>query len=72
MKNIKKYLNDNEIKFEDKNDGFYSPYVRFILNNEIYVVTDYGNVYEITTIDREFVIESKTQKSIIEQIKEVA
>lgn len=30
MKNIKTYLNNNEIKFEDEKTGSYSPYVKFM------------------------------------------
>lgn len=72
MKNIKTYLNENEIKFEDKNTGSYSPYVKFMIGQEIYVITDYNNKYEICTIDREMVVETKTQKSMIEKLQEVA
>ncbi|WP_192978337.1 hypothetical protein [Mammaliicoccus vitulinus] len=72
MKNIKKYLNENGIKFEDKNTGSYSAYVKFMINNIIYVITDYNNEYEICTIDRKMVVETKTQKDIIEELQEVA
>lgn len=72
MKNIKTYLNNNEIKFEDKNIGSYSPYVKFMIDNIIYVITDYNNKYEICTIDRKMVVETKTQKAMIEKLQEVA
>lgn len=72
MKNIKNYLNENGIKFEDKNTGRYSPYVKFMINNIIYVITDYNNKYEICTIDRKMVIETKTQKAVIVKLEEVA
>ncbi|MDW3782113.1 hypothetical protein EUA47_03180 [Staphylococcus saprophyticus] len=72
MKNIKNYLNENRIKFEDKNTGSYSPYVKFMINNIIYVITDYKNKFEICTIDRKMVIETKTQKAMVEKLQEVA
>lgn len=72
MKNIKTYLNNNEIKFEDKNTGSYSPYVKFMIDNIIYVITDYNNKYEICNIDRKMVVETKTQKAMIEKLQEVA
>lgn len=72
MENIKKYLNNNGIKFEDKNTGFYSAYVKFMIDNIIYIITDYNNKYEICTIDRKMVVETKTQKAMIEKLQEVA
>lgn len=71
MKNIKNYLNNNNIKFEDKNTGSYSPYVKFMVDNKIYLVTDYNNQYVLETINKELYFKAKTQKNIIERINEL-
>lgn len=71
MKNIKNYLNNNNIKFEDKNTGSYSPYVKFMVDNKIYLVTDYNNQYVLETINKELYFKTKTQKNIIERINEL-
>ena len=71
MRNIKNYLNNNNIKFEDKNTGGYSPYVKFMVDNKIYLVTDYNNQYVLETINKELYFKTKTQKNIIERINEL-
>ena len=71
MKNIKNYLNNNNIKFEDKNTGSYSLYVKFMVDNKIYLVTDYNNQYVLETINKELYFKAKTQKNIIERINEL-
>ena len=71
MRNIKNYLNNNNIKFEDKNTGSYSPYVKFMVDNKIYLVTDYNNQYVLETINKELYFKTKTQKNIIERINEL-
>lgn len=65
MKKIRKHLIENEIKFEDKSNGNYSPYLKFMIDNIIYVVTDYSTSYEICTLDRKMIKNLKTQKSVI-------
>ncbi|PTU88139.1 hypothetical protein BUZ62_01075 [Staphylococcus pasteuri] len=72
MKNIKNYLIANGIEFENNNTGAYSAYIKFMIDNTIYVITDYKGTYEICTIDRKMVVETKTQKSVIEILEEVA
>ena len=71
MRNIKNYLNNNNIKFEDKNTGSYSPYVKFMVDNKIYLVTDYNNQYVLETINKELYFKTKTQKNVIERINEL-
>ncbi|MDW4022648.1 hypothetical protein [Staphylococcus saprophyticus] len=71
MRNIKKYLENNNINYTS-NDVAFTPDVRFMIEQEIYLVQDFKNVYEICTIDREMVKEFKSQKALIEFLKEVA
>lgn len=71
MRNIKKYLDDNKIDYKS-NDKTFTPYLKFMIDQEIYLVQDYKNTYEICTIDRNVVKEFKTQKALIGFLKEVA
>ena len=43
-----------------------------MIDQEIYLVQNYKNTYEICTIDRNVVKEFKTQKALIGFLKEVA
>lgn len=71
MKNIKKYLDNNGINYTSNDKGI-TPYLKFMIEQEIYLVQDYKNTYEICTIDRNVVKEFKSQKALIGFLKEVA
>lgn len=71
MRKIKKYLDNNGIKY-NSNDKTFTPYLKFMIEQEIYLVQDYKNTYEICTIDRNVVKEFKSQKALIGFLKEVA
>ncbi|MGC7620633.1 hypothetical protein ACP2XG_12225 [Staphylococcus epidermidis] len=71
MRNIKKYLDNNGINY-NSNDKAFTPYLKFMIEQEIYLVQDYKNTYEICTIDRNVVKEFKSQKALIGFLKEVA
>jgi len=70
MRNIKKYLDNNRIDYKS-NDKTFITYLKFMIDQEIYLVQDYKNTYEICTIDRNVVKEFKTQKALIGFLKEV-
>lgn len=71
MRNIKKYLDNNGINYKSNDKGI-TPYLKFMIEQEIYLVQDYKNTYEICTIDRNVVKEFKSQKALIGFLKEVA
>ena len=71
MRNIKNYLDNNGIDYKNNDKGF-TPYLKFMIDQEIYLVQNYKNTYEICTIDRNVVKEFKTQKDLIGFLKEVA
>lgn len=75
MKNIKIYLFNEGIEYEESRYEGQSNYLKFMMGQIIYVITDYKNHYELETINQDMHFEAKTQKAmvmILTNLKEVS
>lgn len=66
MKNIKMYLDSENVDYKEVKGGVvYSPYLKFMMGSQMYLVTDHGKHYELETINQDMHFETKTQKSMV-------
>lgn len=65
MKNIKIYLFNEGIEYEESRYEGQSNYLKFMIGQQIYLVTDYGNHYELESINQDMHFEAKNQKAIV-------
>lgn len=65
MKNIKMYLDSENVDYKEVKGGGHSPYLKFMMGSEIYLVTDYGKYYELETLNQDMHFETKTQKAMV-------
>ena len=75
MKNIKIYLFNEGIEYEEPRYEGQSNYLKFMIGQQIYLVTDYKDHYELETINQDMHFETKTQKAmvmILTNLKEVS
>lgn len=75
MKNIKIYLFNENIEYEEFKYEGQSNYLKFMMGQDIYLVTDYKDHYELETVNQDMRFETKTQKAmvmILTNLKEVS
>ena len=65
MKNIKMYLDSENVDYQEVKDGGHRPYLKFMMGSKMYLVTDYGKHYELETINQDMHFETKTQKAMV-------
>ena len=65
MKNIKMYLDSENVDYKEFKGIGNSPYLKFMMGNQMYLVTDYGKHYELETINQDMHFETKTQKAMV-------
>lgn len=75
MKNIKIYLFNEDIEYEESRYEGESNYLKFMIGQQIYLITDYKGHYELETVNQDMHFETKTQKAmvmILTNLKEVS
>lgn len=65
MKNIKMFLDSENVDYEEVKGGGHNPYLKFMMGSQMYLVTDYGKHYDLETINQDMHFETKTQKAMV-------